>query len=106
MIQQWIAWQLLNSITPTCVSITLFVSQVIFSGITLEPSVDRLVTSQLAVADSVIMTQLCRHYWEVKYLQQCAMLLATFIISFLAGQHTVKLQGCAIMCAADDKYKC
>jgi len=50
----------------------MFVSQVIFSGITLEPLVDQLVTSRLALADSNMMTQLCRHYWEVKNLQHCA----------------------------------
>ena len=50
----------------------MFVSQVILSGITLQPHVDRLVMSQLALADSNVMMQLFRHYWEVKNLQQCA----------------------------------
>ena len=49
----------------------MFVSQVILSWIALEPRVDQLVTSQLALADSNMMTQLCRHYWEVKNLPQC-----------------------------------
>jgi len=49
----------------------LFVSQWILSTIALEPHVDQLVTSQLSLADSNMMTQLCRHNWEVKTLQQC-----------------------------------
>ena len=44
------------------------VSQVIFSGMTLEPCVDQVVISQLALADSNVMMQLCRHYQEVKKL--------------------------------------
>jgi hypothetical protein len=52
--------------------VNMFVSQVILSGITLEPHVDQLVTIKVALADSNMMTQLCRHYWEVKNLQQCA----------------------------------
>jgi len=38
----------------------MFVSEVIFSGITLELRVDRLLTSLIALADSNMMTQLCR----------------------------------------------
>jgi hypothetical protein len=49
----------------------MFVSQVILSGITLEPRVDQLVTIKVALADSNMMTQLCRDSWEVKNLQQC-----------------------------------
>ena len=75
----------------------------ILSGITPESRVDQLVTSQLAPADSNMMTQLCCHYWAVTNLQQCAELLATITISYLAGQYAVKLQICLIMWAADDK---
>jgi hypothetical protein len=50
----------------------MVVSQVILSGITLEPRVDQLVVALAALADSNMMTQLCRHNWEVKNLQQCA----------------------------------
>jgi len=57
-------------------------------------------------ADSLMMMQLCCHYWEVKNLQQCAWLLATFTISYLAGQHTVKLCLRRITCAADDNAIC
>jgi hypothetical protein len=52
--------------------VNMFVSQVILSGITLEPRVDQLVTTKVTLADSNMMTQLCRHNWEVKNLQQCA----------------------------------
>jgi hypothetical protein len=38
----------------------MVVSQVILSGTTLEPRVDRLVTTTVALADSNMMTQLCR----------------------------------------------
>jgi hypothetical protein len=58
--------------TPTCEYVNLFGSQVILSGITLEPRVDQLVTMTVALADSNMMIQLCRHYWEVKNLQQYA----------------------------------
>jgi hypothetical protein len=44
----------------------MFVSQVILSGITLEPSVEQLVTIKVALADSNMMMQLCRNSWEVK----------------------------------------
>jgi len=44
----------------------MFVSQVIISGITLEPHVDQLVMTKVALADSTMMTQLCHHNWEVK----------------------------------------
>jgi hypothetical protein len=50
----------------------MVVSQVIRSGITLEPRVDRLVRTTVALAESRMMMQLCRHHWEVKNLQQCA----------------------------------
>jgi len=52
--------------------ILMFVSQVIFSGITLGLHVNQLVTGTPARADSNMMMQLCRHNWEVKNLQQCA----------------------------------
>jgi hypothetical protein len=58
--------------TPTCEYMNIFVSQVILSGITLEPRVDQLLKTTVALADSTMMTQLCRLYWEVKNLQQCA----------------------------------
>jgi len=82
-------------------NIIMVVSQVIFSGITLEPHVYQLVTSTLTLAHSAMMMQLCCHYWEVKIFQQCALLLATPTISYQAGQHTVKLHLCRITCAAD-----
>ena len=50
----------------------MVLSQVILSGITLELQVDQLATSTLALADSLMMMQLCCHYWEVKNVQQCA----------------------------------
>jgi len=49
----------------------MVVSQVIFSGITLGPHVDQLVTNMFALAKSSLMMQLFCHYWEVKNLQQC-----------------------------------
>ena len=49
----------------------MFVSQVILGGITLEPRVDQLVETMVALVDSTMMMQLCRHNWEVKDLQQC-----------------------------------
>jgi len=49
----------------------MVVSQIILTRITLERRVDQLVTSILALAHSLMMMQLCRHYWEVKNLQQC-----------------------------------
>jgi hypothetical protein len=42
--------------------VNMFVSQVILSGITLEPWVDQLVVALAALADSNMMTQLCRLY--------------------------------------------
>jgi len=57
----------------TCLwNIIMVVSQVMLSRITLEPHVDQLVMSTLVLVDSIMMMQLCRHYWEVKNLQQCA----------------------------------
>jgi len=50
----------------------MFVSQAVLSGITLEPRIDQLVKTTVALADSTMMTQLCHHNWEVKNLQQCA----------------------------------
>jgi hypothetical protein len=47
--------------TPTCDYVNMFVSQVVLSGITLEPHVDQLVTRTLALADSNMKMQLCRH---------------------------------------------
>jgi len=58
--------------TPTYVDANIFVSQVILRGITLEPRVDQLAKTTVALADSDMMMQLCRHNWEVKNLQQCA----------------------------------
>jgi hypothetical protein len=52
--------------------VNMFVSQVVLSGITLEPRVDQLVTIKVALADSNVMMQLCRNGWEVKNLQQYA----------------------------------
>ena len=79
----------------------MFVSQVILSGITLEPRVDQLVATTVTLADSNMMMQLCRPNWEVKNLQQCAYLLATSIKPYQAGQHIVKLWLRRITCAAD-----
>ena len=57
--------------TPTCDYVNIVVSQVILSRITLEPRVDQLVMTTVALGESAMMTQLCRHNWEVKNLQQC-----------------------------------
>ena len=61
----------MTAITSTKNNI-LFVSQVIFSGITLGPHVHQLVIGTPSLADSLLMMQLCRHYWEVKNHQLCA----------------------------------
>ena len=82
------------------------VTQVILSGITLLLHVDQFAASTLALADSHMMMQLCRHYWEVKNLQQCALVLSPPTISYLAGQHTVKLCLRRITCAADETPQC
>jgi len=87
-------------------NIMMVVSQVVFSGIILGLRVDWLVISMSWLADSFSMMQSWRHYWEVKNLQQCAWLLATPTISYLAGQHTVKLRLRRITCAADDNAIC
>jgi len=50
----------------------MMVINAIFGRITLGPPVDQLATSTLALADSAVTMQLCRHDWEVKNLQQCA----------------------------------
>jgi len=55
--------------TPICDCDIMFVRQVIVSGITLQPHVDQLVTSTLALTDSNMMMQLCCYYREVKNLQ-------------------------------------
>jgi hypothetical protein len=56
--------------------LTKYVNMVVshggLSGFTHEPHVDQLVETMVALADSGMMMQLCRHYWEVKNLQQCA----------------------------------
>jgi hypothetical protein len=52
--------------TPTWEYVNMSVSQVILSGITLEPRVDQLVETTVALADSIMMMQLCRHNCEVK----------------------------------------
>jgi len=59
----------------------MFVSQVIFSGITLGPHVNQLVIGTPSLADLNMMMQSCHHYWEVKNLQQCTWLWATPSIS-------------------------
>ena len=79
----------------------MVVSPVVFSGITFELHVDQIVMSTLALADSLMMMQLCCYYWDVNSLQQCAWSLATPTISYLVGQHTVKLRLHRITCAAD-----
>jgi hypothetical protein len=43
----------------------MFVSQVDLSRFTTQPHADLLVTITVAVVDSAMMMQLCRHYWEV-----------------------------------------
>jgi hypothetical protein len=58
--------------TPTCEYVNMVISQVILSGITLEPRVNQLVKTMVILADSTMMMQLCRHNWEVKNLQQWA----------------------------------
>ena len=58
-------------ITPTFEYENMFVSQVILSGIQLEPHVDQLVATTVTLADLHMMMQLCRHNWEVKNLPQC-----------------------------------
>jgi len=52
--------------------VNMIVRQEILSGITLGPRVDQLVETIVALADSTMMMQLCRHNWKVKNLQQCA----------------------------------
>jgi len=49
----------------------MFVRQVVHSGIVLGTHVDESLMRTLALGDWNIMTQLCRHYSEVKNLQQC-----------------------------------
>jgi hypothetical protein len=58
--------------TPTCEYVNMVVSQVVLSGTTLEPLVDPLVETTVALAESLMTMQLRRHYWEVRNLQQCA----------------------------------
>jgi hypothetical protein len=48
----------------------MVVSQVILSGITLELRVNQLVETTVTLADSTMMTQLCRLDWEVKNFQE------------------------------------
>jgi len=50
----------------------MLVRQVILTWITLEPRVTELVKTTVALADSTMMMQLCRHNREVKNLQQYA----------------------------------
>ena len=87
--------------TPTCEYVKMYVSQVYLSGFTFELRVDQLVITTLALADSNMMMQLCRHYWGVRNHQQCALILTTPIKRCLAGQHIVKLRLRRITCAAD-----
>ena len=91
---------------PTGHNNIILVSPVILSGITLRPHVDHYVTSPLTLADSNMMTQLCRHNWAVKTLQQCTELLATPTISYIAGQYTVRWWLRRITCAVDDNAIC
>jgi len=58
--------------TTSLWNIIMVVSQVILSGIMYGLRVDQLATGFPALADSLMMMQLCRHYLEVKTLQQCA----------------------------------
>jgi len=73
---QWVhaAATTVTHLQTTCSAWTdiMVVSQVIFSGITLGPWVNQLATSKLALAHSLMSMQLCRHYREVKNLQQSA----------------------------------
>jgi len=48
----------------------MFVSQVIFSNITLGLRVNQLVMDTPALADSSMIVQLCYHYWEMKNFQE------------------------------------
>ena len=52
--------------------VNMFVSQLIHSGMIIELRVEQLVTATVALADSNMIMQLCRPYWEMKNLQQCA----------------------------------
>jgi len=89
--------------TPTLHRTTwCFVSQVVFSGITLRPHGNPLGVGTPWLADSLMMMQLRHHYWEVTNLQQSMKLLATPTIPYLAGQHTVELWLRRITYAADD----
>jgi len=81
----------------------MVVSQLIFSGITLGPHVDQLPTRKLELVDSLLMTQLCRHYWEGKNIRQCEYVLATTTSIYQMGHHTVRLHLHTITCAADNK---
>ena len=79
-------------ITATPQRTTLwFLCQVILSGMTLGPCVEQLAVGTPVLTDSTMMMQLCRHYWELKTLPQCAESLATPTVSYLVGQHTVKV---------------
>jgi len=82
-------------------NIMMVVSQVIFSGITLELHVDQLAVGTPTLTDSTMMMQLLRHTWGVKTLQLSPKWLATPTLSYLAWQHIVKLRLYRITCAAD-----
>jgi len=66
------SWSIVGCKTPACAYVSMFVSQVGLSRFTLEPRVDQIVTTTIALVDSIKMMQLCHHNWEVKNLQQCA----------------------------------
>jgi len=87
-------------ITYLC-NIIMVVSRVSLCKITHGQRVDQLATIMLPLADWLMMMQLCCHHWEVNNLQQCAKILATFTISYLAGHNTVKLRLHRITWAAD-----
>ena len=109
MLHVWIAEGTCTMYATWCMQNTylskndiIFVSQVIISGIILGPHVHLVVIGMPSLADSLMMMQLCRHYWVVKTLQQCTYWLATSTIWYLAGQHTVQLRLHRIAFAADD----
>ena len=95
-------WEWTTCITPTCVA--PHVSQPSDPEWDYTPAGCQSISHMYAwIADSLLMMQLWRYGWEVKNLQQCAWLLTTFTLSYLPGQHTVKLRLRRITCAADNK---
>jgi len=59
-------WWISRCKTPTSKYVNMVVSQVVLSGITLQPRIDSLVTATVTLADSNMMTHLCHHNWDVK----------------------------------------